>query len=113
VSGGSLGAAVGVSVEGSEVGGEVGGQVGAFDRAKVVGAFDGASRLGAKEAKPKLAGAVGATASATSPNRGADEKALGEKIGLEDTDHVYRVALQNERTDYQVFVTRYSLLLFW
>ena len=86
----SLAAAVGVSVEGSEVGdevrGEVGGHVSVFERMKVVGAFDGASRLGAKEAK--LARAVGTTASAASSNSGADEKALGEKVGFEDTANV-------------------------
>ena len=88
-----IGAAVGVSVT-SKVDGEVGGEVGEVtvfdrtnvDRTKLVGAFDGASRLGAKEAK--LARAVGRAASAAGPNRGADEKADGEKVGFEDTDNV-------------------------
>ncbi len=91
-------AAVGGSVEVSKVGGEAGGEVGdqvsVFDRTEV-GAFDGTSRLGANDAK--LATAVGTTASAASPDRGADEMALGEKIGFEDIDNGCRVALQNKR----------------
>ena len=94
MSGRSLGAVVGVSVEISKVGGEVGDEVSMFDRSEV-GAFDGTSRLGAKDAK--LARAAGTTASAPSPDRGADEKALGETVGFEDIDNGYRIALQNER----------------
>jgi hypothetical protein len=98
VMGRSLGAAVGERVEvskvGSEAGGEVGDEVSVFDRTEV-GAFDGTSRLGAKDAK--LARAVGTTASAASPDRGTDEKALGEKVGFEDIDNGYRFVLQNKR----------------